>query len=290
LNSTGNTPKKSSVTAQRAIRLLQEKQILSQIDVVANSYRDIFVIEKLPDLTDVYFVVLELKNGSGRVVADNFYWQSSNVPPIDREACRTFQSQFDRNYPNPADFSALLNLPPVRLIASHTIEEQGNQKIAHVKVTNPTDKLAFFVHLSFTRIADAEEVLPVFWDDNYFSLLPGETKLLKAAFERKLLQATPIVLEIGGWNVKSSYECTILKISKDNLRQGEDFTVTATIKNTFIDGSRVELIVDDKISDTKLFYARAKDRKLNFNLKFTQPGRHEIKVANQTIDVVVLYK
>ena len=40
-------------------------------------------------------------------------------------------------------------------------------------VENPGKSLAFFVHLKVNQ-AGGEEVLPVIWQDNYFSLLPGE--------------------------------------------------------------------------------------------------------------------
>ena len=38
----------------------------------------------------------------------------------------------------------------------------------------------FFTHAALTRSAYGNEILPVFWDDNYFSLLPGESKVVCA--------------------------------------------------------------------------------------------------------------
>ncbi|HLM82088.1 MAG TPA: hypothetical protein VK302_15905, partial [Terriglobales bacterium] len=46
--------------------------------------------------------------------------------------------------------------------------------VVHAFVENPSSSLAFMVHLRVARTSDAEDVVPIFWDDNYFPLLPGE--------------------------------------------------------------------------------------------------------------------
>ena len=46
-----------------------------------------------------------------------------------------------------------------------------------------------------------DEVLPVLWEDNYVTLLPGETRDLTATYAAKDLgKATPVVA-IDGWNI-----------------------------------------------------------------------------------------
>jgi exo-1,4-beta-D-glucosaminidase len=44
-------------------------------------------------------------------------------------------------------------------------------------------------------------VLPVLWQDNYFSLLPGESRQVSATYHTTDLRTAPIV-EVEGWNVK----------------------------------------------------------------------------------------
>ncbi len=51
----------------------------------------------------------------------------------------------------------------------------------HVHLSNPTDALAFFVELRVVD-ADGSSILPVLWDDNYVSILPGESRELTARF------------------------------------------------------------------------------------------------------------
>ena len=45
--------------------------------------------------------------------------------------------------------------------------------------------LAFQVHLSVEAGKPAEEILPVLWEDNYLSLLPGEERTVEARFPGK---------------------------------------------------------------------------------------------------------
>ena len=46
-----------------------------------------------------------------------------------------------------------------------------------------------------------DEILPVLWEDNYFALLPGETRHVTATYHaRDAGKARPSV-QIEGWNV-----------------------------------------------------------------------------------------
>ena len=44
-------------------------------------------------------------------------------------------------------------------------------------------------------------MLPVLWDDNYVTLLPGETRELEAAYAPKDLGGAAPVVTVDGWNV-----------------------------------------------------------------------------------------
>ena len=56
-------------------------------------------------------------------------------------------------------------------------------------------------HLKVLRGRSKERVLPVYYSDNYFSLLPGETKQVILEFNAKDLQGENPVLGIEGWNI-----------------------------------------------------------------------------------------
>jgi exo-1,4-beta-D-glucosaminidase len=72
-----------------------------------------------------------------------------------------------------------------------------------VTVENPTNALAFFVHLAVTKGQGGEEVAPAFWEDNYFSLLPGEKRTVSGTVAESDLDGRAPAVKVSGWNVTS---------------------------------------------------------------------------------------
>jgi len=70
-------------------------------------------------------------------------------------------------------------------------------------VTNPENAVAFMTHL---RLIDAKgnDIVPVFWEDNYFTLLPKESREVWASYDANSLgEQVPSVL-CDGWNVSGA--------------------------------------------------------------------------------------
>jgi mannosylglycoprotein endo-beta-mannosidase len=106
---------------------------------------------RLPDTgQQVYFARLILKDSSEAVLAENFYWLSAQ----------------------PGTYRQLEELRPVTLQVDQGSVSDGKLS---VNVENPTDETAFFIRLKITDDNNGL-LLPVFIDDNYFTLLPGEKK------------------------------------------------------------------------------------------------------------------
>lgn len=142
--------------------------------IEADRYKELFQLPTVEGLSPVYFVKLELKDEAGRMVSDNFYWFSSKEK---------------------VDFSDLTKLQKVNLEIIPEILYQYDEIILNVKVKNPTSRLAFFNRLMVTKGKGGEEVLPTFWSDNYFSLLPGEEKTLTARFAKQDIEGKePLVV------------------------------------------------------------------------------------------------
>jgi hypothetical protein len=57
------------------------------------------------------------------------------------------------------------------------------------------------VHPRITRGKAGDGLTPIFWSDNYFSLLPGEKKSVTAKFETSSAEGTAPELVVDGWNV-----------------------------------------------------------------------------------------
>jgi exo-1,4-beta-D-glucosaminidase len=96
-----------------------------------------------------------------------------------------------------ADFSALQKLPPVGI----QVEQKWVDNGVNLNVKNPTSNVAFFIELKVVGDKTGRTILPVLWNDNYISLLPGETKQLTARFAPENLQGEKPLLQYSGWNV-----------------------------------------------------------------------------------------
>jgi exo-1,4-beta-D-glucosaminidase len=99
-----------------------------------------------------------------------------------------------------ADMTQLEKLPPVTLSVSGKAERRGQNEIAHVTVSNPTRSLAFFIRLQIKKGSNGADVLPIVWQDNYFSLMPGERREISASYKLKDLAGARAFVTIEGWN------------------------------------------------------------------------------------------
>jgi len=167
------------------------------LDVGPDSSNRVFVLPELSGLTTSYFLKLTLQDSAGKPVSSNFYWLSTTPETLDWEKSKWYYTP-TKSF---ADFTALQNLPKVELKVATHIAHKNDEDVAHVTVTNPGPHLAFFVHLRITKGRGGEELLPILWQDNYFSLLPGEKKEITATYRMEDLEGTHPVVEVDGWNV-----------------------------------------------------------------------------------------
>jgi exo-1,4-beta-D-glucosaminidase len=101
-----------------------------------------------------------------------------------------------------ADYTALAQLPKVKLKVTDRTERKGEDSVTHVVLENPSKNLAFFVRLKVQKGTKGEEVLPVVWEDNYISLLPGEKRDVTATYRASAMGAEKPVVRVSGWNVE----------------------------------------------------------------------------------------
>jgi exo-1,4-beta-D-glucosaminidase len=139
------------------------------ISAPADSTAKILMLPSVQDLSSTYILVLLLTDSSGKLVGSNFYWLSTKPETIDW-AKSTWWVTPTESF---ADYTAISQLPKVKLKVSERTEHRGEDSVTQVTVENPGKSLAFFVRLKVNKGADGEEILPVIWQDNYISLLPG---------------------------------------------------------------------------------------------------------------------
>ena len=130
-------------------------------------------------LSPVHFVKLELRDASGKLLSDNFYWRETT----------------------PDNFQALNTLPRVALDARASHRKQNGQMTTTVTLRNTSTVPALMTHLQMRTGRTNRRVLPSFYSDNYVSLLPGESKTIEIEVAESAFGGeTPLVM-VDGWNV-----------------------------------------------------------------------------------------
>ena len=192
------------------------------VDVSSDKATVAFTVPQLAGLSTTYFLKLTAADHAGKTVSDNFYWLSTKPDELAWDQTHDTNVTPQSAY---ADMTALQDLAPVSLrvqmkpaaspcatpfavkpaagptIPPVTAAECGAGFLdQQLTVSNPTQTLAFMVHLRLVK-SDGEDVVPAFFDDNFVSLLPGESRTIGVRYRTADLGKLPIHLEVRGWNV-----------------------------------------------------------------------------------------
>jgi exo-1,4-beta-D-glucosaminidase len=200
VNSTYETLKGVKVSAK--ICNIDAKEKASRdatLDLAEDSSTKALELPAPEGLSTTYFLKLQLHDATGKLVSDNFYWLSTKPDVLDwagrADTVYTPQKAF-------SDLTGLNSLPKARVAITKTTGITGSEHWMTVSVVNHGDSVAFLIHPRLTRGKGGEDVVPVFWSDNYFSLLPGEKKSVTVRFDSSSLAETTPELVVDGWNLE----------------------------------------------------------------------------------------
>jgi len=174
-------------------RLLLEDTL--SLQAKANSVQKIFSVPKVSGNEGIWFLDLTLKQ-KDKTVARNFYWLSQKKDKLDYSKSTWFvtpQKQF-------SNFKGLRSLAETQV--TYKIKKHigsGFDKI-QVKCENSGKYIAFGVEMILND-ANGNQILPVFWDDNYFSLLPGEQRTITVSYSTDVNSEQ---IQVKGWNFKAA--------------------------------------------------------------------------------------
>jgi hypothetical protein len=79
--------------------------------------------------------------------------------------------------------------------------DAGGRCLLDVAVRNPSDKIALMAHLQLRRKSTGERVLPVYYSDNYISLVPQESRTVTIEAAASDLKGDKPFLVLDGWNI-----------------------------------------------------------------------------------------
>jgi exo-1,4-beta-D-glucosaminidase len=179
-------------------KLLADLEV--SVDVPSDGVVKAFDLAKPEGLTMTYFVRLDLRDARGKIVSDNFYWLSQKADTLDwahkQDTVYTPQAEF-------GDLTGLSSLPQIKLQTSAVIDQTQGAPTgrAHVRVKNPSSSVAFQIRLRLATRKGDLDVVPVFWEDNYFPLLPGEERMVSVNYDTAELHGQHPIIQVGGFNV-----------------------------------------------------------------------------------------
>lgn len=186
----------AGIRAQIKIIDLNGKLVYRSDKKVTVDAEDVVIVEhiasKLKPLGGVHFVHLNLFNG-GDLVSSNTYWLEKNNDYRSLSAMPQATVSISEN----------LRTATKGETASQRPKKKGfsPDKDKEYVVENTSSQTAFFLNLALINQTTGQEVLPSYWSDNYFSLAPGEKKIVRFRCDPKdAPHRSKLMLE--GWNVQ----------------------------------------------------------------------------------------
>lgn len=126
------------------------------------------------------------------MVSQNFYWVPAKLAQLDW-AKTTYVNTPAFSYADMRDLSSLS-----RTSVQWSVRRERGE-IA-VDLRNIGNSVAFFLHLRAVKAGTGEEIAPIFWNDNFVSLMPGDARALTVSGLPDANQEVEIKLD--GWNVE----------------------------------------------------------------------------------------
>lgn len=170
-------------------------------DVKSNTSKLIYKLPLIKNLTAVYFIDLRVYNQKNEEVDNSIYWLSVKKDIMDYEAAKKLSWQFYTPTKQYTDFTALDQLPKVQLTYNYQFTKDDKNGMIKLKVKNPSNAIAFFIFFDVLDGKSEKPILPVYWMDNYVSLLPGEERTYEAKYFLRDADTSKPVIRANGWNV-----------------------------------------------------------------------------------------
>ena len=136
--------------------------------MLASSYRNTvnaFDLNRFQGIS--HFIATEITDADGNFIADNFYCIGANPNVYDWEDYTWYYTPVEEF----TDLSFAFSQPEADV--DMQVEENGG--LYTVTLVNNSPVISY-MNILKAKDADGELVVPAFWSDNFFPLLPGQTK------------------------------------------------------------------------------------------------------------------
>ena len=162
---------------------LKGKSIFTQktnLNVLSNQLNKVFNANLPAELPDNYLVRLILKDKNGAVISHNDYW---------------------KNVKKTGNFLAFNDLESTKLAIKVTGSKKAESSETYFTITNKSAVPAIGVKLNLKNQLTKEIILPAYFSDGYFTLLPGETRNIKVEYPN---QNKEVEIAVYGYNIQNT--------------------------------------------------------------------------------------
>ncbi|MEO6850588.1 MAG: discoidin domain-containing protein [Mucilaginibacter sp.] len=163
------------------VKLTKQVAVNSPID----SRTEVMPVTIPTDVTGIYMVRLELSSGN-ELISRNEY-------------CRGAMPDSSGGVGN---LRAITQFPAIKLTSQTQTVKAGDHWLITTKLTNNTKYPAFNIRLKVTGNKSGERILPVIYSDNYFTMLPGDERIVTITIKNEDARGEQPKVVIEGFNVK----------------------------------------------------------------------------------------
>jgi hypothetical protein len=158
------------------------------VTAAADAATNLGTIDFPANLSRVHFISLSLygPHKPGPLpYSKNFYWRAQPGDPPGKSD----------------DLTDLDKMPPVTLHAQSLAQkDEAGMRTVTVSLENPTPQIALMAHLQLRR-KSGQRVLPVFYSDNYITLLPHASAAIEMRAAVSDFHGEDVLVTVDGWNV-----------------------------------------------------------------------------------------
>ncbi len=176
-------------------KVVYDKQL--PVDIKEYESKKILDLPAFQNISSTYFLSLKITGEQNNLVGENFYWLSTKDDVIDHSDDTWFVTR-NKSYANLSD---LRTMPKTEIEAEYEFTNIADEQILTANLKNKSENIAFFIELNVYNKVTDESILPVFWENNYVSILPGETITIRARYAQKELNGGQAAFRFNGLNL-----------------------------------------------------------------------------------------
>ena len=154
--------------------------------------KDALKLDFPQSISQVNFIKLVLKDRKGKLVSDSFYWRSNDK----------YEGAWTLTGPAVSGFQTLKDLGNADVSFKANFKADG---FIEMEAINNSSVISFFTQIKLQN-EKGKSISPAFYSDNFFNLLPGESKKIKISYSLEDVKDGKVRIVTDGFNLSRKPE------------------------------------------------------------------------------------